>query len=323
MIVPSGNGSFHSRDAVIATSLPRMARRSLRVPSSWATEINLQSRYPAGILTPKIGAASSSACPDANGSAARMVSAMTIPSTRIINHFIVRPFMFCPRSGMSRLQLSFADVDDGLGKGLRGLLRQVVSNPAGDDPVLVFAGEHLGVSGGLRMGRTGGITFKSDGRDSDYRRFGKPLFQIVVFRLAVCEPKPPAIVMDNDGDVIGIIEGRRGAIELGVVEVPLRRGELPDELGELAPIFVVAGPAAFRSKIILVPPLELGFWRQWHLASFLLADQISAHGDEGLAAFGPKRRDNVGRPRAPIKTADDRVIDLETIHQRHDIDRDD
>src|ERR1700689_3568512 len=58
MIVPSGYGSFPSRKALIATSLPRMARRSLLLPASWATEITLQSRYPEGIVTPKIGDAS-------------------------------------------------------------------------------------------------------------------------------------------------------------------------------------------------------------------------------------------------------------------------
>src|SRR5271166_3569223 len=65
MIVPSGNGSFPSLKALIATSLPRTARKSLSLPSSWVTEIKLQLRYPGGILTPKIGAASPSACPDA------------------------------------------------------------------------------------------------------------------------------------------------------------------------------------------------------------------------------------------------------------------
>ena len=53
MMVPSGNGSFF----VFSIGLHRlivaqneMARRSLRLPSSWATEINAQSRYPVGIL---------------------------------------------------------------------------------------------------------------------------------------------------------------------------------------------------------------------------------------------------------------------------------
>src|ERR1700723_2422777 len=42
-----------------------MARRSSRLPASWATEINVQSRYPAGTLPPKIGAPSPSDWPDA------------------------------------------------------------------------------------------------------------------------------------------------------------------------------------------------------------------------------------------------------------------
>src|SRR5262249_58849684 len=81
----SGNGSFPSREAVIATSLPRTARKSLRLPASWATEINLHSRYPGGILTPKIGAASPPACPDAGAMEATMAAtATTATSNRAI-----------------------------------------------------------------------------------------------------------------------------------------------------------------------------------------------------------------------------------------------
>src|SRR6266436_3570933 len=54
MIAPSGNGSVPSRYALIDISLPRMARISLSLPSSWATEINFQSRYPGGMLITKI-----------------------------------------------------------------------------------------------------------------------------------------------------------------------------------------------------------------------------------------------------------------------------
>src|SRR6266850_4563272 len=49
----------------MAESLPRMARMSSRLPSSRATEINLQSRYPGGILVTKIGMGCFSACRDA------------------------------------------------------------------------------------------------------------------------------------------------------------------------------------------------------------------------------------------------------------------
>ena len=151
---------------------------------------------------------------------------------------------------------------------------------------------------------------------------GKPLFQIVVFRLAFGQTEPPAVVVDDDGDVIRIVEGRRAAIERGVVEVPLRRSELPDELRKIVPVFLVAGPAALGGEIELVPPFELGLRRQRHLAGFLAADQIAAHGDHGLAALRPERRDDVGGPRAPIAAGDDRLLDLERIHQGDDIDGD-
>jgi hypothetical protein len=56
--------------------------------------------------------------------------------------------------------------------------------------------------------------------------------------------------MDHDRDMIRVVEGRFAAIERGLIEVPLRRSDLPDELGKIVPVFVIAGPAAFRGKII-------------------------------------------------------------------------
>ena len=70
--------------------------------------------------------------------------------------------------------------------------------------------------------------------------------------------EPPAIVVDHDADVIRIVEGCRTAIERGIVELPLRRSDLPDELRKIVPVFFVARPAAFGGEIILVPPFELG-----------------------------------------------------------------
>src|SRR2546425_11964230 len=125
--------------------------------------------------------------------------------------------------------------------------------------------------------------------------------------------------MDHDADMIWIVEGRCAAIERGIIEVPLRRSDLPNQLRKVVPVFVVAGPAAFRGKVILVPPLELSLWRQRYLAGLLTADQIPTHGDDRLAALRPERRDDVGRPRPPIIPAQDRLLDLERIHQRDDI----
>src|SRR5215211_558456 len=62
--------------------------------------------------------------------------------------------------------------------------------------------------------------------------------------------EPPAIVVDRDRDVIRILKGRRAASEGGVVEVPVRRGDPPDQLREVAPVLLVSGPdrARWRSR---------------------------------------------------------------------------
>src|SRR5262245_59238066 len=121
--------------------------------------------------------------------------------------------------------------------------------------------------------------------------------------------------------MIRVVEGRCAAVERNIIEVPFWRSELPDELVELMPVFFVACAATVRRKIKLVPPFEFGLWRQWHFVGFTVADQISAHGDERLAAFRPKRRHDVGCPRSPIKTADDCLLDLKRVHKRDYVDR--
>src|ERR671921_1915926 len=215
------------------------------------------------------------------------------------------------------------DSHDSFGKGLRGFLRQIVPNTARDDPVPIFAREFLGIGPGVRVGCSIGITFKGNGGHGDDRTFGKPLFQIVIFRFAFSQAEPPAVIMDHDADVIRVVEGRRAAIERGIIDVPLRRSGLPNELCKIVPVFLVAGPAAFRGEIVLVPPLELSLWRQGHLVGFRAADQITTHGDQGLAALWPECRDDVGRPRSPITTGDGSLLDLESIHQGDGIDSED
>src|ERR1700681_3232796 len=93
------------------------------------------------------------------------------------------------------------NVDYSLGEGLRGFLRQIVTDAALDDPVRVVAREFLGIGTGVRMWCTIGITFKGNGRHGDDRAFGKPLFKIVIFRLAFSQTEPPAVIMDHDADM--------------------------------------------------------------------------------------------------------------------------
>src|SRR5262249_46155671 len=111
--------------------------------------------------------------------------------------------------------------------------------------------------------------------------------------------------------------------EGGVVEGPARRGGVPDQPGKLAPVRVVAGPAAFGGEVELVPPLELGAGRERQLAGGLAADQIAADRDQRLAALRPGRRKDVGRPRSPVETGDDGALDLERVHQRDRVEGED
>src|SRR5215470_11877284 len=115
----------------------------------------------------------------------------------------------------------------------------------------IFAGELLGVRGGFGMRSAVGVTFHGDGRNGNDRRFREALFDVVVLALTVCESEAPAIVVNDDGDVVGIVECRGAAVVRGVAKVPLRRSELPDELRKVVTIFFVAGAAAFCSEIKL------------------------------------------------------------------------
>src|SRR6266581_4761001 len=95
MVVPSGKGNFPSRYALIATSLPIMAPKLLRLPSSWAREITLQSRYPGGILVTKIGAASPSALPDGGVMRQTTLAADAIAASKKIIRFMRYLLLIC------------------------------------------------------------------------------------------------------------------------------------------------------------------------------------------------------------------------------------
>ena len=56
------------------------------------------------------------------------------------------------------------------------------------------------------MRRTIGITFHRYGGHGDDRTFGQPFFQIIIFRFAFGEALPPAVVVDDDFNVVWIVE---------------------------------------------------------------------------------------------------------------------
>jgi hypothetical protein len=78
--------------------------------------------------------------------------------------------------------------------------------------------------------------------------------------------------VNDDSDVIRVIEGCGAASERCVVEAPFGRSDLPNESRELAPNFFAAEASALGGEIELIPPFELGIWRQWYLAGLLAPD---------------------------------------------------
>jgi hypothetical protein len=86
---------------------------------------------------------------------------------------------------MDKKQSSFADVDHSLGEILRGLLRHIVSDAARDQAVLILARELGAIRRARRVGRAVGVAFHCDRGDGDGRKCRQPLFQVVIFPLAV------------------------------------------------------------------------------------------------------------------------------------------
>src|SRR3546814_4421185 len=111
-----------------------------------------------------------------------------------------------------------------------------------DEPVLISAGELLGVDTGVRVWRTVGITFKSDGGHRDIRKTGKAPFQIDIPRLAFSEPQPQAVVVDHDANMIRIVARCRTASEGGIVEVPFRRSQHPAKIRSDEPTSALQSP---------------------------------------------------------------------------------
>ena len=65
----------------------------------------------------------------------------------------------------------------------------------------IFAREFRRTGNGVQVWRTIRTTFKGNGGHGGDRAFGKPLFQIVIFRPAF-SAEPPATIMIHDPDMV-------------------------------------------------------------------------------------------------------------------------
>ena len=91
-------------------------------------------------------------------------------------------------------------------------------------------------------------------RDRDHRALGKLFLECVEAGFAFDQAQPPAIIMDGDSDMVRVVESRGRASEGGGVELPGRRGSLPDQTNKVLRIGLVAQPAALGGEIELIPP---------------------------------------------------------------------
>lgn len=64
--------------------------------------------------------------------------------------------------------------------------------------------------------------FESHARHGDDRGFRQSLLKLVILRISFGPAQPPAAIVNHDIYVIGVVEGRRRAIERRIVEDPFR-----------------------------------------------------------------------------------------------------
>src|SRR5271170_2023801 len=101
-----------------------------------------------------------------------------------------------------------------------------------DGSMGIFAGEFLGIEARIYVWCSVGISFEGDGGNADIRSCGDLLFEVVVFLLAFGQIDSPAVIVYRDIDMVRVLERGRAAIERGIIEVPLRRGRLPDQFSK-------------------------------------------------------------------------------------------
>ena len=99
------------------------------------------------------------------------------------------------------------------------------------------------------MRRTVGVTLERDRGHGDDGRGRKPVLEVVVARLTGSDTEAPPVIVDDDVDVVRVVERRRAPVERLVVEVPLWRRRVPDELGEVVAVLVIAGPTALGRRM--------------------------------------------------------------------------
>ena len=98
-----------------------------------------------------------------------------------------------------------------------------MSDAAGDEPVVILAGELVAIGCAGRVDCPVGVTFHGDGWHRDDRKRGQPFFEIVISPLTVRQAKPPAIIVHHDVNVVRVL--KEAAVRLYVASSKFHFGE--------------------------------------------------------------------------------------------------
>src|SRR6185369_15458065 len=113
------------------------------------------------------------------------------------------------------------DVYDCLRESLWGFLWKVVADTSGDCAVYVLANKLPGVGFWGWVRGAVGVAFQCDGGYFDLRSGGEALFEFVVSGFDCGESLPPAVIVDHDVNMVGVVERGGASVESGVIKLPL------------------------------------------------------------------------------------------------------
>jgi hypothetical protein len=127
-----------------------------------------------------------------------------------------------------------------------------------------------GVTGRLvdRRDAVGGAV-QHDRRHRDRRLGGETLLDRLQCRVARGQAVAVAVRLDRHRDEVGVVEARRGRVKGRIVELPVRRPQMPQQPGDVAAVLLEPGMSALGVEIPLIP--EAMFLRR--------RGRMAGHGD--------------------------------------------
>src|SRR5947209_10848742 len=160
-----------------------------------------------------------------------------------------------------------------------------------------------------------GQAVQGDSGDRDSRLRSQLLLDLVVGRGAGCVSEAMTVGVQHDVDVVGIGEGHRGAVQGGVIEVPVRRVARPDHPRDVAPVDGETGSATLSQEVVEVPEagFEVGPDRDHGEADVL--DEVAVDRDDASTTFRPQRGGDASGAPAPVIAGEDGARDVEGIQQ--------